>query len=127
MANTFNGADIKKLKLLFTVVDRQKSEFYLDVLSQYEINCQLALQGFGTAQTELIDMLGLNNHKAVLVSVVREDMVDTVLQVLEDKFATIKNGKGVAFAVPLSSVIGVNLYQFLSNNRYLREENHENG
>ena len=34
MANTFNGADIKKLKLLFTVVDRQKSEFYLDVLSQ---------------------------------------------------------------------------------------------
>ena len=122
MANTFNGADIKKLKLLFTVVDRQKSEFYLDVLSQYEINCQLALQGFGTAQTELIDMLGLNNHKAVLVSVVREDMVDTVLQVLEDKFATIKNGKGVAFAVPLSSVIGVNLYQFLSNNRLGRGE-----
>ena len=122
MANTFNGADIKKLKLLFTVVDRQKAEFYLDVLSQYEINCQLALQGFGTAQTELIDMLGLNNHKAVLVSVVREDMVDTVLQVLEDKFATIKNGKGVAFAVPLSSVIGVNLYQFLSNNRLGRGE-----
>ena len=122
MANTFNGADIKKLKLLFTVVDRQKSEFYLDVLSQYEINCQLALQGFGTAQTELIDMLGLNNHKAVLVSVVREDMVDTVLQVLEDKFATIKNGKGVAFAIPLSSVIGVNLYQFLSNNRQGRGE-----
>ena len=122
MANTFNGADIKKLKLLFTVVDRQKSEFYLDVQSQYEINCQLALQGFGTAQTELIDMLGLNNHKAVLVSVVREDMVDTVLQVLEDKFATIKNGKGVAFAVPLSSVIGVNLYRFLSNNRLGRGE-----
>ena len=67
-------------------------------------------------------MLGLNNHKAVLVSVVREDMVDTVLQVLEDKFATIKNGKGVAFAVPLSSVIGVNLYRFLSNNRLGRGE-----
>ena len=122
MSNTVNDSAIKKLKLLFTVVDRQKSEFYLDVLSQYEINCQLALQGFGTAQTELIDMLGLNNHKAVLVSVVREDMVDTVLQVLEDKFATIKNGKGVAFAVPLSSVIGVNLYRFLSNNRLGRGE-----
>ena len=34
-----------------------------------------------------------------------------------EKFATIKKGKGVAFAIPLSSVIGVNLYQFLSNNR----------
>ena len=36
---------------------------------------------------------------------------------LEEKFATIKNGKGIAFAVPLSSVIGVNNYRFLSNYR----------
>ncbi len=32
-----------------------------------------------------------------------------------------KQRKGVAFAVPLSSVIGVNLYQFMSNNRLGRE------
>ena len=36
---------------------------------------------------------------------------------VEEKFATIRNGKGISFAVPLSSVIGVNLYQFLSDNR----------
>lgn len=113
---------IKKLKLLITVVDRGKGEFYLDVISQFEVNCQLVLGGLGTASSELINMLGLNKHKAVLLSVVREDMVDPILQCLEDKFATIKNGKGVAFAVPLSSVIGVNLYQFLSNNRLKRGE-----
>ena len=39
------------------------------------------------------------------------------MKVLEEKFRTIRNGKGVAFAVPLSSVIGVNMYRFLSNNR----------
>ena len=122
MANTVNESAIKKLKLLFTVVDRPKSEFYLDVLSQFEINCQMAVSGMGTAQTELIEMLGLNLHKAVILSVVREDMVDSVMKYLEEKFATIKNGKGIAFAVPLSSVIGVNLYQFLSNNRHGREE-----
>ena len=122
MANTFDGADIRKLKLLFTVVDRTKAEFYLDVLSQYEINCQLALQGLGTARSELIDALGLTPHKTVILSIVREDKVDVVLHVLEDKFVTIKNGKGIAFAVPLSSVIGVNLYQFLSNNRLGRGE-----
>ena len=54
---------------------------------------------------------------AVLLSVIREDCVDTVMNLLEEKFATIRNGKGIAFAVPMSSVIGVNLYQFLSNNR----------
>ena len=67
-------------------------------------------------------MLGLNLHKAVVLSVVREDRVEELLNMLEEKFMTIKNGKGVAFAVPLSSVIGVNLYQFMSNNRLKRGE-----
>ena len=122
MSNTVNDSAIKKLKLLFTVVDRPKAEFYLDVLSQFEVNFQMAVGGKGTAQSELIDMLGLNIHKAVLVSVVREDMVDPILKCLEDKFTTIKKGKGIAFAVPMSSVIGVNMYQFLSNNKQGREE-----
>ena len=72
--------------------------------------------------SELIDMLGLNIQKAVILSVVREDMVEQLMNGLEDKFATIKNGKGIAYAVPLSSVIGVNLYQFMSNNRQGRGE-----
>lgn len=122
MANKFDASDIKKLGLLFTVVDRNKAEFYLDVISQFEVNCQLATGGLGTANSELVSLLGLNIHKAVILSVVREDKVDEIMKVLEQKFATIKNGKGIAFAVPLSSVIGVNLYQFLSNNRLGREK-----
>ena len=122
MANSVNESALKKLKLLFTVVDRPKGEFYLDVLSAFEINCQMVIQGKGTANSELVDLLGLNLQKAVIVSVVREDMVDAVMACLEDKFETIKNGKGIAFAVPLSSVIGVNMYQFLSNNRQGRED-----
>lgn len=122
MANTVNESAIKKLKLLFTVVDRPKAEFYLDVLSQFEVNCQMVTGGMGTAQSELHDMLGLNIHKAVLVSVVREDRADEIMKCLENKFKTIKNGKGIAFAVPLSSVIGVNNYQFLSNNRLKKGE-----
>ena len=121
MGNSINDTAIKKLKLLVTVVDKTKGEFYLDTISQFEVNCQMAMNGLGTANSDIIDMLGLNLHKAVIFSLVREDMVEPILHCLEDKFATIKNGKGIAFAVPLSSVIGVNLYQFLSNNRQGRE------
>ena len=117
MSNTINESSIKKLKLLVTVVDRQKGEFYLDVLSQFEVNFQLALSGTGTATSELVSLLGLNLHKAVILSVVREDLVDTIMNCLEDKFNTIKNGRGISYAVPLSSIIGVNLYRFMSNNR----------
>ena len=117
MNNTINETAIKKLKLLFTVIDRPKGEFYLDVISQFDVNCQLIMGGLGTANSELVELLGLNKQKAVVLSVIREDMVDEVMNCLEDKFATIRGGKGIAFAVPLSSVIGVNLYRFLSNNR----------
>ena len=58
----------------------------------------------------------------MILSVAREDQVDEIMKCLEQRFAAIKNGKGVSFAVPLSSVIGVNLYQFLSNNRLGREK-----
>ena len=122
MANSINETAIKKLKLLFTVVDRSKSEFYMDVLSQFEINCQMLVPGKGTAASELVEMLGLNINKGVILSVVREDRIEEVMNCLEEKFTTIRNGKGIAFAVPLSSVIGVNMYQFLSNNRQGREE-----
>ena len=121
MANTVNESAIKKLKLLVTVVDRPKGEFYLDVISQFDVNCQMAMGGLGTASSEIVELLGLEPHKVVILSVVREDMVDAVMNCLEEKFQTIRNGKGIAFAVPLSSVIGVNLYRFLSDNRMGRE------
>lgn len=122
MNNSVKDSAIKKLKLLFTIVDRPKGEFYLDVLSQFDVNCQMVLGGLGTANTDLVELLGLEPHKAVILSVLREDMVDAAMNCLEEKFATIRNGKGVSFAVPLSSVIGVNLYQFLSDNRMGRGE-----
>ena len=121
MNNTVNDSAIKKLKLLFTVVDRPKAEFYLDVLSQFDVNFQMVVGGLGTANSELVELLGLETHKAVILSVMRENRVEEAMNCLEEKFTTIRNGRGIAFAVPLSSVIGVNLYQFLSDKRMGRE------
>ena len=122
MGNSINESAIKKLKLLITVVDRAKGEFYLDVISQFNVNYQMVMAGTGTAHSEIVELLGLNIHKVVILSVVREDLVDEIMNCLEDKFDTIRKGKGISFAVPLSSVIGVNLYQFLSDNRQGRGE-----
>lgn len=122
MANTINEAAIKKLKMIITVVDRSKAEFYLDTFSQFEVNFQMVTGGKGTAHSEMLEMLGLSEHKAVILSVVRENMVTPIMKCLEDKFETIRKGKGIAIAVPLSGVIGVSMYQFLSNNKLGRED-----
>ncbi len=108
----------KKLKLLVTVVARSKGEFYLDFLSQFEVNFQTALLGQGTAKSETLYMLGLeDSDKSVLLSIVREDNAEKILNGLEEKFHTVRDGKGIAFTVPLSSVVGVAIYRFLSNHR----------
>ena len=49
---------LKKLKLLVTVVPRQKAEFYIEFLHAYEINFQTAFLAQGTAKSETLNMLG---------------------------------------------------------------------
>ena len=110
--------DLKKLKLLVTVVSRNKSEFYMDYLSGFDINLQTAVAAQGTAPTDALYLLGLaDSDKSVIFSVVREDRTEAVMQGLEEKFHTVRGGKGIAFTIPMTGVIGVAIYRFLSNNR----------
>ncbi len=105
-----------KLKLLITVVNRSKTELYLDYISGFEANMQLSMSASGTASSDMLAYLGLTDtDKTVIFSVIREDKEDAVLRFLEDKFKTVKNGKGIAFTVSMTGVIGVAIYQFLSN------------
>ena len=107
----------QKLKLLFLIVNRSKAEFYMDFLQSFAVNLQFSSAASGTANTEMLSYLGLtDNEKTVIFAVVRADRSSEALQQLEEKFRTIKNGKGIAYTVPMTSIIGVATYQFLSNN-----------
>ena len=118
------NSSIKKLKLLITVINRSKALYYTDLLEQFEINMQTVIYGRGTADKELFNILNVDeNEKAILLSVVREDQVQDVLEILKEKFQKIKNGKGIAFTIPMKSIIGVSVYQFLSNNTSNIKEN----
>ena len=106
----------KKLQLLVTVVNRKKAEFYIDFLHEFEVNMQLSFAAEGTASTETLNLLGLtDSEKSVIFTIIREDKAKEALAALEEKFATIKNGKGIAYTVPLTGTIGVAIYQFLAN------------
>ena len=77
---------------------------------------QMVLAASGTASTETLRYLGLSeSEKSVILSVIREDMAPQALSALEEKFQTIKNGKGIAYTVPMTGTIGVAIYQFLAN------------
>ena len=111
----------KKLKLLITVVNKNKAEFYMDYLQEYEINMQMSMRARGTADSDLLHYLGLeDSEKRVLFSLIREDMAPAAMKGLEEKFSTVRDGKGIAYTVPLSSVAGAAIYQFLTNSRQRR-------
>lgn len=115
-------SNVRKLKLLITVVDRSKTLFYVDLLEQFEVNVQMALYGKGTADSQMRALLGLaESEKSVIISYIREDMVKEALETLSEKFHKVKNGKGIAFTVSLDSIIGVSMYQLLSNDRTVKE------
>ncbi len=115
-------SNLPKLKVLVTIVDRSKTLLYLDLLEQYEVNVQMVSYGRGTANSQMMDLLGLvESDKSVIISWIREDKIKETLEALNEKFSKVKNGKGVAYTIPLDSIIGVSAYQLLSNDRTQKE------
>lgn len=123
VGKTSDPKAVQKLELLILVVNRNKTEFYIDFLHNFEINLHTIMPAHGTAKTEMLEYLGLmDDDKAVIFNIIREDQVANTLAALDEKFHTIRNGKGIAFTVPLTGTIGVAIYQFLSNNRMTTKE-----
>ena len=121
---TQNTVTDNRLELLITTVNRSKTEFYLDLLQSFDVNMQFVALAHGTADEKMLARFGLtDSDKTVIFSVIQENKLKDALAALDNKFRTIKNGKGVAYTVPLSSVIGTLIFGFLSDNRMAVKEN----
>lgn len=102
------------LMLLVTVVDRSRTDVFLEFIRAASSNLQLSMAAEGTADSEMRSLLGLTDTgKSVIFSVIRQDQAAGALSYLEEKFRTVRKGKGIAFTVPMSGIIGVAIYQFL--------------
>lgn len=105
----------KKLLLLVTIIRKNKADYYLDLLSELGANLQLTAIGSGTTKSSIFtDEIGT---KAIIFSIIAEDSVKRIMKVMAEKFDEIRDGKGVCWTLPLSSVMGVTFFNFLSNNK----------
>ena len=115
------GIAPNKLELLVTVVDRKKAEYYADLIQSFDVNMQVATLARGTADvTDILEYFGVtDSDKTVIFSFVSADKTNELMDTLEDKFRSIKGGKGISVSLPFSSVIGKLVYGFLSNDERL--------
>ena len=104
-----------KLKLLFTVVNKNKAEFYMDALETFDVNFQTVIYGDGFLFENAEDNKALNDDTVIIVSVVQEEKVPEILARYEDKYFKTRNGKGYGIVVSMDSLIGVLAYKFLAN------------
>lgn len=112
-----------KLELLFAVVHNKKVAYFSSLIQSHQANLQLTTAAKGTTHL-ILNYLGLTERpKSMIVSVVREDQVGDLIELLDETFKKGKDYKGIAYTVPLSSVIGTLVYGFLSNDkRTVKEE-----
>ena len=126
MAKTKRHVAPIRLELLITIVDKKKADFYADLLQSFDVNMQMIVAAKGTAEEKMLEILGLSdNDRAVIFGTVREDRLEEIVNALEDKFVSVKGGKGIAASIPLTSIMGASAFGFLSNESALlsREEN----
>ena len=108
----------EKLELLVAIVNAPKVRYYTNLIQSSEANMQLVVQASGTSEKAIMNYLGLNQDtRQAIFSVVREDKIKDLLELLDEKFSTVKDGGGIAVTIPLASVIGALTYGFLSNDK----------
>ena len=116
--NTRAKISMNRLKILITVVSRAKVDFYMDHIQSFGVNMQMVLFGQGTAPREIATAMGLaDSDRAIILSIIGENNLRSALDSLAEKFNTIVGGKGIAYTIPMSSIIGKSIFNFLSDNR----------
>lgn len=110
--------------LMTTIVDRKIVKRYLELYQENNLQVMFISLGFGTANNEVLDYLGLEStEKAVALSVIEEHTWISVKKQLEKKLHIDAPGGGIAFTTPLSSVGGKKALQYLiENENYQKEE-----
>lgn len=118
MAKKEKNISTNRLMLLITIVNRRKAEYYSDLIQGMHSNLSLVTMGKGTAEASMLSKLGLaDSDKAVIFSVIKEKEQNKILRTLDDKFKSIKDGNGIAYTIPFTSVIGASVFNFLCDNR----------
>lgn len=121
--NGVNAVTSNRLKMLVTVVSRNKGEYYADLIQSFDVNLQVVALANGTADAKTLRYLGLTDtEKCVIFSIIQEEKLSDALSTLDEKFKTVKGGKGIAYTIPLTSVVGKLIFGFLSNNKTVVKE-----
>ncbi|MDR1956006.1 MAG: hypothetical protein LBQ30_04050 [Treponema sp.] len=93
------------IKLLFIIIDWNKLKVVSKVFEQEKVRFHFVSKGKGTANSEILDVLGIGSSgKAVMLCLEQEAIATVLVQEVRKKLGPHSVGAGIAFTVPLSGI-----------------------
>lgn len=93
------------IKCITCIVDRGVGKSVIELCRQEGIAISLLLHGRGTADNEMLTLLGLGeNEKDVVMLTVSNIKSKRVMSLITEKLHLDKPGNGIAFSIPLSAL-----------------------
>ncbi len=115
------------LSVVFTIVNREQSKFYIDAYSEIGASMSMILYSYSMPPEQYRNILGSDStKKEIILTFCREEKVKEVLRIAKERFAISPMAKGIAFSCPIDAVSGIAVYKFLADqNENVRKQ--ENG
>lgn len=114
---------MSELYMMTTIINRSFSKKYLELYKEEGLQVMFVTLGSGTASDAVLDYLGLESTgKAVIFTLLTEEKFGGIKKSLQQKLHIDVPGVGIAFTVPLSSIGGKKVLQFLTAGQEFRKE-----
>lgn len=95
------------MKAMFLIADYGYAGQLKEIFAKENIPCRFFVHGHGSADSAMLDYLGLgDNKKITAVFFIADSMVMNLYKILNDKLSLSKAGSGIAFAVPVTGASG---------------------
>ncbi|MBR5451719.1 MAG: hypothetical protein IKV36_01855 [Clostridia bacterium] len=96
--------EMKKLMMLFSIVEQGKGKKLIKTLESKDVKLHFQLVGFGTAPTEMMDILGLgSNDKDIIVSLAAKKSVNALMADFGSNFASYSQYGGLMLVLDMSA------------------------
>lgn len=96
------------MKAMFLIADYGCVQTVREIFEKENLPCRFMLHGHGSADSAMLDYLGLgDNKKIIAVTFVANDAVLNLYKLFNNRLSLSQAGTGIAFTVPVSGASGV--------------------
>ena len=95
------------MKAMFLIADYGYRQTIKDIYEKENLPCRFLLHGHGSADSAMLDYLGLgDNKKIIAVTFAANDAVINLYRIFNNRLSLSQAGTGIAFTVPVSGASG---------------------